>query len=185
MDDYTFNLRLRPPTRTLDLLTTYLEVKYADILLWKDAVQTLQRQIAIQNLTQNPNASEALESPPAALTSTKTLSLAEREGITQTLGALLDGHLYRQYRDAVMQLYCDGLVSWDELQQCWAAAEAGEELAAAENAGDLAGKGLLSALCYFFGYDVFKSDRAASEVASSWQQQKVAVGLMLQLNNVK
>lgn len=139
LDEYTFNLSVRPPTKTLDHLTSYLEVKYADVLLRKDAVQTLQRQLAVHSLSDdssshNPAAagSEAVESPPAALTAGKTLSPAEREGIIQALDDLLERHQYQQYRDVVLQLYCDGLVSWSELQQCWAAAEAGQELEAAE-----------------------------------------------------
>lgn len=116
-------------------------MKYADVLLRKDAVQTLNRQLAIHQLTAASGtaagtASEVIESPPAALTAAKTLSPAEREGIVQALDDLLDRQQYQQYRDGVLQLYCDGLVSWGELQQCWAAAEAGAELAAAAAAAE-------------------------------------------------
>jgi hypothetical protein len=118
----------------LDLLTSYLEVKYADVLLQKDAVQTMHRQLAVQSLQQYGFASEVLEQPPAALTAAKTLSSQEREAVRKTLDELLGSKEYRQYREAVLQLYCDGLVSWGELQECWGAAQAGEELTAAAEA---------------------------------------------------
>eukprot|EP00775_Hariotina_reticulata_P007794 gene7794-7991_t len=130
--------RKRPPTQAFDLLTSYLEVKYADVLLRKDAVKTMQKQLAIDTLTRADSGftradqvSEVLEAPPAALTSSKTLSAVERDGIVRVLDDLLQEKQYQQYREAVLQLYCDGLVTWAELQQCWAAAEAGEELQAA------------------------------------------------------
>lgn len=137
LDDYSFDLDVRPHTPTFDLLTAYLEVKYADVLLRKDAVKTLQRQMAVAALTKGSTggtASEVLEAPPAALTAAKTLSPAEREGVIQALDDLLGSKQYGQYKEAVLQLYCDGLVSWGELQQCWAAAQAGEELTAAAEA---------------------------------------------------
>lgn len=136
LDDYSFDLQQRPPTPSFDLLTAYLEVKYADVLLRKDAVKTLQRQMAVAALTAGgaATASEALETPPASLTAAKTLSPAEREGLTAALDDMLGSGQCKQYKEAVLQLYCDGLVSWGELQQCWAAAQAGEEMAAAEKA---------------------------------------------------
>lgn len=136
LDDYSFDLQQRPPTPSFDLITAYLEVKYADVLLRKDAVKTLQRQMAVAALTAGgaATASEALETPPASLTAAKTLSPAEREGLTAALDDMLGSGQYKQYKEAVLQLYCDGLVSWGELQQCWAAAQAGEEMAAAEKA---------------------------------------------------
>ncbi|WIA18449.1 hypothetical protein OEZ85_009908 [Tetradesmus obliquus] len=136
LDDYSFDLQQRPPTPSFDLLTAYMEVKYADVLLRKDAVKTLQRQMAVAALTAGgaATASEALETPPASLTAAKTLSPAEREGLTAALDDMLGSGQYKQYKEAVLQLYCDGLVSWGELQQCWAAAQAGEEMAAAEKA---------------------------------------------------
>lgn len=158
-DGYVFDIQQRPPTPALDMLTSYLEVKYADVLLRKDAVQTTQRQIALFSLQNGSDgysyggcngsssrmASELLEQPPAALTAAKTLSPAERQAITQTLDDLLDGRQYGRYREAVLQLYCDGLVSWGELQECWAAAQAGEELSAAEEGpvDNIAGEELL------------------------------------------
>jgi hypothetical protein len=136
LDSYKFDLHQRPPTPTFDLLTSYLEVKYADVLLRKDAVKTLQRQMAVTALTAGGSAaaSEALETPPASLTAAKTLSPAEREGLELALDGMLSEGRYGQYKEAVLQLYCDGLVSWGELQECWAAAQAGEEMAAAEAA---------------------------------------------------
>jgi hypothetical protein len=141
LDSYTFDLQQRPPTRALDLLTSYLEVKYADVLLRKDAVKTMQKQLAIDTLTRSGSGStkddlmsEILESPPAALTASRTLSAVERDGIVRVLDGLLQEKQFQQYREAVLQLYCDGLVTWAELQQCWAAAEAGEELQAAATA---------------------------------------------------
>jgi hypothetical protein len=136
LDDYSFDLQQRPPTPSFDLLTAYLEVKYADVLLRKDAVKTLQRQMAVAALTSggSATASEALETPPVSLTAATTLSPAEREGLVAALDEMLGTGQYKQYKEAVLQLYCDGLVSWGELQQCWAAAQAGEEMAAAEKA---------------------------------------------------
>jgi hypothetical protein len=136
LDSYTFDLQQRPPTPTFDLLTSYLEVKYADVLLRKDAVKTLQRQMSVTALTAggSATASEALETPPASLTAAKTLSPAEREGLELVLDGMLSEGRYKQYKEAVLQLYCDGLVSWGEMQECWAAAQAGEEMTAAEQA---------------------------------------------------
>jgi len=148
-DGYTFDLQQRPPTPTFDLLTSYLEIKYADILLQKDAVQTLNRQMALQTLKSSGGlASELLEQPPAALTAAKTLSPEERESLCKPLDDLLGYKQFGRYREVVLQLYSDGLISWDDLQECWAAAQSGEELnAAAEGpvalAGEL-GKGLLT-----------------------------------------
>jgi hypothetical protein len=75
-----------------------------------------------------------LEAPPTALTAAKTLSAKEREGVGKTLDELLGSKQYERYREAVLQLYSDGLVGWGELQECWAAAQAGEELTAAAEA---------------------------------------------------
>lgn len=152
-DGYSFDLQTRPPTQTLDLLTSYLEVKYADVLLQKDAVQTINRQLALQTLRNQAGggfASEVLEQPPAALTAAKTLSPSEREAVSKTLDSLLGSKQYGRYREAVLQLYCDGLVSWGQLQECWAAAQAGEELtAAAEAPVKFAGEGTVScAVCF-------------------------------------
>jgi hypothetical protein len=146
LDDYTFDLQQRPPTPTFDLLTSYLEVKYADVLLRKDAVKSLQRQLAVAALTSggSATATEVLETPPASLTAAKTLSPAEREGLVMALDEMLGSGQYKQYKDAVLQMYCDGFVSWGELQQCWAAAQAGEDMAAAEKAPvAFAGEGFL------------------------------------------
>jgi hypothetical protein len=106
------------------------------VLLRKDAVKTLQRQMAVTALTAGglATASEALETPPASLTAAKTLSPIEREGLESALDDLLSKGRYGQYKEAVLQLYCDGLISWGEMQECWAAAQAGEEMAAAETA---------------------------------------------------
>lgn len=136
MDDgYTFSIQQRPPTKTLDLLTSYLEVRYADVLLQKDAAQSMQRQLALESLQHSSGlGSELLEQPAAALTAARTLSPEEHEAVSKTLDDLLGGKQYRQYREAVLQLYCDGLVGWGELQECWAAAQAGEELTAAAEA---------------------------------------------------
>jgi hypothetical protein len=134
-DGYTFSIQQRPPTKTLDLLTSYLEVRYADVLLQKDAVQSMQRQLALETFQSSSGlGSELLEQPPAALTAAKTLSPEEREGVSKTLDDLLESKQYGRYRDAVLQLYCDGLVSWEDLQECWAAAQAGEELTAGAQA---------------------------------------------------
>jgi hypothetical protein len=134
-DGYTFSIQERPPTKTLDLLTSYLEVRYADVLLQKDAVQSMQRQLAFESLQYSSGTgSELLEQPPAALTAPKTLSPEEHAAVSKTLDDLLGSKQYRQYREAVLQLYCDGLVGWGDLQECWAAAQAGEELTAAAEA---------------------------------------------------
>lgn len=146
-DGYSFDLQQRPPTAALDLLSSYLEIRYADVLLQRDAVQTTNRQLALQSLLSGNTSSssssgwgsggfitsfsEVVESPPTALTAAKTLSPQEREAVGKTLDDMLSSRQYSGYREAVLQLYCDGLVGWGELQECWAAAQAGEEAAAA------------------------------------------------------
>lgn len=129
-DGYVFDLRLRPPTPALDRVTSYLEVRYADVLMRRDAARSLRRHMAAAAVSAVPG--EAAETPPAALFAAASLSAAERSAVTSALDELLGSGQYKQYRDAVLQLYCDGLVSWGELQACWGAAQAGEELAAAE-----------------------------------------------------
>jgi hypothetical protein len=98
----------------LDLLTSYLEVRYADVLLRKDSVQTLQRQLALRSLQDSGagRLSELLEQPPAALTAGRTLSPQERQAVSDTLDGLLSSKQYEGYRQAVLQLYCDGLITW-------------------------------------------------------------------------
>ena len=132
-DGYIFDLGVRPPTPTFDLLTDYLEVKYADVLLRKDAVKTLERRFQASKLAAS---GEAAEMPPAALTATPQLSAAEREGLIQSLDEMFaaggnDG--FKGYRHAVQGLYSEGFISWGELQACWGAAEAKqlEEMAVA------------------------------------------------------
>jgi predicted nucleic-acid-binding protein len=118
-------------------------VCFADVLLQKDAVQSLNRQLALQTLRQNGSgfASEVLEQPPVALTAGKTLSPEERETVVKTLDGFLNSKQYEQYRETIMQLYSDGLVSWGELQECWGAAQAAQELtAAAEGPVGIAGE---------------------------------------------
>jgi hypothetical protein len=134
-DGYTFDIEQRPPTPAMDLLTSYLEIRYADVLLQKDAVQSLNRQLALQTLRSRGGlASEVLEAPPTALTAAKTLSAEERESVGRILDELLGSKQYELYQEAVLQLYSDGLIGWGELQECWAAAQAGEELTAAAEA---------------------------------------------------
>jgi hypothetical protein len=122
-DGYVFDLALRPPTPTFDLLTDYLEVKYADVLLRKDAVKTLERRLHAAKLTA---VGEAGEIPPSAVSAPPQLSAAEREGLVQTLDEMflaggIDG--FKGYRSAVQKLYSEGLISWGELEACWRAAE--------------------------------------------------------------
>jgi hypothetical protein len=124
-DGYTFDLQARPPTRALDLLTGYLEVRYADVLLRQDAVRSMQRALSLQQLQDSSRqngaggvSTEVLEQPPAALAAPATLSAAERAAVTDTLDGLLGGKQYERYRQAALQLYTDGLISWGACRVC-------------------------------------------------------------------
>ncbi len=139
-DGYTFDLNTRPPTATLQLLTDYLELKYADALLKRDAVESLRRRTHALNLA--ALGSEAAELPPLALTRPVTLSAPERHSVTAALDAAFEQDPGGSYKALVEQLYADGLVTADEMAQCCSAADRrAAGLAAGSSAGAAAAEG--------------------------------------------
>lgn len=130
VDDYTFDLECRPPTPSLDLLTDYLEVKYADVLLKKDSVKALQQQLHQNRLAV---AGELVELPPAAVAAPQTLSPAERELLVSELDLRFESDL-NAYKDLVQTLYADGMISHHDMLECVLAADVKAEEAAVKQA---------------------------------------------------
>jgi len=132
VDDYQFDLEHRPPTPTLDLVTDYLEVKYADVLMRRDAVTGAERALAANRLA--AAGSEALEARPSAAGRgfgpssgvVAAMSSDERGAVVARLNALFDTGDWSGYRQSVERLYADGIISHDEMVDCHAAARAAE-----------------------------------------------------------
>lgn len=141
-DGYVFDLAVRPPSCHLDLLTDYLGLRYADVLLQRSTVDTA---AAARGAAAASAEGEAAEVGPLGVVARRCVSAAERGAITARLGQLLEGGAadgYAGYTAALAELYSAGLITWGELAACSAAATAkAAEEAAAAAAGAAPAKG--------------------------------------------
>lgn len=158
LSSWTFSLHVRPPTPFSSMLTSYLQLKYADVVTRREAVEHLLRSMA-QLEERVDGLSGGVGAPDSASASTSgggglgDFSLVSKQGLHRPLSAQEVDHLNRtadellardpqQYLAFVRKLHDDHIICAQEHAACLAAGEARlRELAAAKDVELLAAGG--------------------------------------------